>query len=176
MRDGPDSGNLEGPCLVCFQKGKDIQMMTAQNVCGPLCGYKRDELARVSLWENATAPVEALRGGGLLKHAQRVKYQHIHEYDRPNVVFFGGNIHPVARGRRIQRARPLSLVLLLQLFLAASFLAVAEAVPRPVSPPRRSPRTTTTRAAGRCRCGTGTARGGASTARSRTRICPSRSR
>lgn len=71
MRDGPDSGNTEGPCLVCFQKGKDIQMVTGQNVCGPLCGYKKEELQRVSLWENATAPVEEQRGHTLAKCVRR---------------------------------------------------------------------------------------------------------
>jgi hypothetical protein len=38
MRDGVDAGM--DWCQVCFQRGKDVQMATAENVCGPLCGYK----------------------------------------------------------------------------------------------------------------------------------------
>lgn len=37
MRDGADAGTK--PCGSCFQLGKDIQIVTAQNACGPLCGY-----------------------------------------------------------------------------------------------------------------------------------------
>lgn len=53
LRDGADSGQEH--CLVCFQQGKDIQLVTAEMVCGPLCGYKLGELRRWSLWGKAQA-------------------------------------------------------------------------------------------------------------------------
>ena len=52
MRDGADAGQRD--CLVCFQKGKDIQIATAENVCGPLCGYSRQVLANLSVWTNTS--------------------------------------------------------------------------------------------------------------------------
>lgn len=101
IRDGYDAGNVHHADVgVCFQHGKDIQLATAENVCGPLCGYKRDELMRLSVWTNATAPQERLRGADLLKHSVRMKYLHYtgNTYDRPTVLFYGGNIHTKARG------------------------------------------------------------------------------
>lgn len=38
MRDGHDAGT--SMCAACFQLGKDVQIPTAENACGPLCGYK----------------------------------------------------------------------------------------------------------------------------------------
>lgn len=38
MADGHDSKSDR--CIVCFQRGKDVQIATGQNTCGPLCGYK----------------------------------------------------------------------------------------------------------------------------------------
>lgn len=79
-------------------------MATSENVCGPLCGYKRDELMRLSVWTNATAPQETLRGADMAKHATRMKFLHYSgkgntTYDRPTVVFYGGNIHTLVRER-----------------------------------------------------------------------------
>ena len=48
MRDGADASQTT--CLVCFQFGKDIQLMTAQNVCGPLCGYTLPALRARAVW------------------------------------------------------------------------------------------------------------------------------
>lgn len=38
IRDGWDAGETHAAVGVCFQHGKDIQMATSENVCGPLCG------------------------------------------------------------------------------------------------------------------------------------------
>lgn len=55
-----------------------------------------------SVWTNMSAPLEAARGAALLKHAERVKYLHYtgSAYDRPTVVFYGGNIHTDVRPER----------------------------------------------------------------------------
>lgn len=54
---------------------------------------------RYSVWTNATAPQEILRGADLLKHTTRMKYLHYtgETYDRPTTVFYGGNIHTTVR-------------------------------------------------------------------------------
>ena len=102
MRDGADAGQKD--CLVCFQKGKDIQLATGENVCGPLCGYQRPVLAQFSVWSNATAQapqVAALAHANPLahaalmaKHVERVRFLNARQRDRPNVLFYGGNIYP----------------------------------------------------------------------------------
>jgi len=62
--------------LVCFQWGKDIQLVTGQNTCGPLCGYSKDALRAWSMWSpEASAEARAA-------HANRT-----------NVMFYGGRIH-----------------------------------------------------------------------------------
>ena len=72
--EGPDGRRH---CLVCFDMDKDIQLMTAQNTCGPLCGYSREALRQWSLWSPANAPrlAQLLVGG------------------RENLLFYGGRIH-----------------------------------------------------------------------------------
>ena len=102
MRDGPDAGQQE--CLVCFQRGKDIQMATAENVCGPLCGYSRQVLANTSVWANSTLPAPQ-RGESLAKHAALMQFLHPKAaQDRKNVMFYGGNIH-VSNGERDNSGR-----------------------------------------------------------------------
>jgi len=71
-RDGSDAG-LDS-CLICFQSGKDVQMVTGQNTCGPLCGYSKEVLAAWSPW-SPTATHASL-------HRRR-----------NNTLFYGGRIH-----------------------------------------------------------------------------------
>ena len=85
MRDGHDAGQTE--CLVCFQEGKDIQLVTAQNVCGPLCGYTKDALVAHSVWSGADEQARARKAAA-------------HAAGRPprrTLFFYGGRIH-AARG------------------------------------------------------------------------------
>ncbi|KAK3263410.1 hypothetical protein CYMTET_27783 [Cymbomonas tetramitiformis] len=56
LADGYDSSTKN--CAVCFQKGKDIQMVTAQATCGPLCGYPLEVLRKTALWAGTRGPVE----------------------------------------------------------------------------------------------------------------------
>lgn len=95
LMDGPAAGRDE--CLVCFQRGKDIQIATAQNTCGPLCGYTVERLREKSLWMNATSPQHKLRGEQLRRHANRLKWAHALTDDRPHTLFYGGNIHVLVR-------------------------------------------------------------------------------
>lgn len=67
MRDGADAGQKS--CLVCFQHGKDIQMITAEMVCGPLCGYNLTTLQKWAAW-------------GADRHVHR----------KTTFVFYGGRI------------------------------------------------------------------------------------
>ena len=67
LRDGADASRTE--CLVCFQHGKDVQLITAQAVCGPLCGYNISTLRNLAAW-------------GTKKHV------HL----RTTTVFYGGRI------------------------------------------------------------------------------------
>jgi len=64
-------------CLVCFDLEKDVQLMTAQNVCGPLCGYDKEALRRWSLWSASNAG----------------RYKELLVAPRENVLFYGGRIH-----------------------------------------------------------------------------------
>ena len=73
--DGQSAGNKE--CLVCFDLEKDIQIMTAQNTCGPLCGYDREALRHWSLWSSKN----------------EARYAELLVAPRENVLFYGGRIH-----------------------------------------------------------------------------------
>ena len=77
-RDGADAGMQD--CLVCFQHGKDVQLVTGQNTCGPLCGYNQSQLRAWSMWSPEVTE-EAKRAHAARKH----------------VLFYGGRIH-AARG------------------------------------------------------------------------------
>ena len=80
MRDGADAGQRE--CLVCFQAGKDIQIVTAENVCGPVCGYSREDLRLRSAWATSEAAKERRAAEHLAgKTARR------------STLFYGGRIH-----------------------------------------------------------------------------------
>eukprot|EP00854_Cymbomonas_tetramitiformis_P007046 gene7046-8403_t len=90
LADGYDSSTKN--CAVCFQKGKDIQMVTAQATCGPLCGYPlelpppeniaacnaRPDLGQFSAQMNASGNAQAVRA--------------LFKSPRPNLLFFGGHI------------------------------------------------------------------------------------
>lgn len=43
-------GSYRHTCMVCFQRGKDIMLPTCQSVCGPLCGYSREQLREKTMW------------------------------------------------------------------------------------------------------------------------------
>ena len=81
MRDGADAG--QSTCLVCFQYGKDIQLPTAQNVCGPLCGYTLPALQRRAVWGTDEAA------------AHRVAAHTAGRPARAHEVFYGGRIHAI---------------------------------------------------------------------------------
>lgn len=78
--DGVDAQQRN--CLVCFQRGKDVQIATAENVCGPLCGYGRAELAKYSPWSRS-AEHRAMREAA---HAEG-------RFSRTNLFFYGGRLH-----------------------------------------------------------------------------------
>ncbi|KAG1680014.1 hypothetical protein FOA52_007078 [Chlamydomonas sp. UWO 241] len=64
-----------GGCTVCMQAGKDIMIPTAENVCGPLCGYDVRTLREKSLW---SLHGEALQASLSAK--------------RKHTLFFGGSV------------------------------------------------------------------------------------
>lgn len=78
MQDGLKAGMVE--CSTCFQPGKDIMMPTAENICGPLCGYNRTVLKSRAVWGKNDSLIQA-------------------ELHRPrkHLLFYGGMInHPKA--------------------------------------------------------------------------------
>jgi hypothetical protein len=82
MADGADAG--QAGCLVCFQRGKDIQLVTAQNVCGPLCGYDLATLRARAAWSHDPAAKQHAAEAHLAGKAARA-----------NLFFYGGRIHAV---------------------------------------------------------------------------------
>lgn len=76
MRDGFDADPREEKCNVCFQKGKDVQLVTAEGVCGPLCGYKRDSLSKFAVW------------------SRKPRARHHFRRERSTILFYGGSINP----------------------------------------------------------------------------------
>ena len=78
LRDGADANQTS--CLVCFQAGKDVQLPTAQNICGPLCGYSLAALRQNAIW----GADEAAKKRGTAYVAGRPA--------RPTTLFYGGRI------------------------------------------------------------------------------------
>ncbi|KAK3254120.1 hypothetical protein CYMTET_36654, partial [Cymbomonas tetramitiformis] len=76
LRDGFDADPKEVKCNVCFQKGKDVQLITAEGVCGPLCGYKRDSLNKYAVW------------------SRKPRARHQDKWERKTILFYGGSINP----------------------------------------------------------------------------------
>lgn len=93
IADGVEAGTEQ--CQVCFQRGKDIQVATAENVCGPLCGYSREALQAKALWGE----------GGRVRAAAHEAAAHLAgEPARPYLLFYGGRIH-VTRGEEDKSGR-----------------------------------------------------------------------
>lgn len=79
LSDGFDSGMDH--CGNCFQAGRDVQLPTAENACGPLCGSDLATLRKFAVW-GAQSPTRLLAA-----------YRHVKSWQpRPHKVFWAGRV------------------------------------------------------------------------------------
>eukprot|EP00899_Mesostigma_viride_P009494 jgi/Mesvir1/18546/Mv17064-RA.1 len=78
--NGVQDGMHREACLDCFQRGKDIQLVTHNNhLCGPLCGFTLERLRELSPFSRIDA------NGDTLPHAR------VPDYSTRNItLFFSG--------------------------------------------------------------------------------------
>lgn len=80
LSDGHDSCNSHY-CMNCFQKGRDVQLPTAENACGPYCGSDRATLLANAVW-NSHSPRKMLTA---------LQYTQLWE-ERKHTVFWAGRV------------------------------------------------------------------------------------
>jgi hypothetical protein len=84
----------DGSCEACFLPHLDLVVPTAENACGPLCGAKRETLARYAAWRDEGAPKSL---------ASSIRY--VSDWpDRPTKMFWSGQV-----GRHAHSAAPEAL-------------------------------------------------------------------